>query len=168
MWHFYSQWCQAQTWLKGETYRLQMKIWFWDVFSSVLKVLGFVDRFWSTQDKWHWDVALDGACRTAQSGGFHDEPWLVWCFAKPQPALHETSRGNRKHASFVVFLPGEDQISNLHEFDLAEGNFVLQWGHANSGGWDLWKRWIESWFGFSSPTGSDGQFHSTYLAVGRG
>ena len=42
------------------------------------------------------------------------------------------------HNDFKTFHPGErsgeDQISNLHEFDLAKRHLVLQWRYADGGG----------------------------------
>ena len=62
--------------------------------------------------------------RNFSVGRLHDE--LGWFDTAPSPSEFENITGGSLLVLPMVFLPGEDQISNLHEFDLAEGNLVLQ------------------------------------------
>ena len=95
----------------------------------------FLSTIWISEWKLADHVILNGeSCRAAQSGGSQLFLLMHCVLMDPFSTLLITFWQRFQNLPPWLNGSGEDQISNLHEFDLAKRHLVLQWRYADRGG----------------------------------
>lgn len=95
----------------------------------------FLNTIWISEWKLADHVILNGeSCRAAQSGG--SQRVFIDALCANGPVFEAFNHFSQRFQNLPPCLngSGEDQISNLHEFDLAKRHLVLQWRYADGGG----------------------------------